>query len=299
MKDKETKGVALVSPTSAEALIGQAIQKGVDVGTMERLLAMRTQIKAEQAKEAFNRAMAAFQAECPTIVKTKEVRTRSGIVAYKYAPIESIVSQVKPYLQRNGFSYTTQIDLTEKGVRATCKVVHEAGHTEESSMEVPLGNKTDIMSQSQVTAAASTFAKRYAFCNAFGILTGDEDNDGAKFDDEPISDKAVPLVTYDDHEEESDIGEVILDVAKVFKPVTPLQSPPNPIKEKKNLYLANIAKWQQIKEIINNIVQVELDQTKEAYAQYILDNTGIVLKAANYDKIIDALTKIKHGEVEE
>ena len=26
-------------------------------------------------------------------------------------------------------------------------------------------------------AAAQTFAKRYAFCNAFGILTGDDDND--------------------------------------------------------------------------------------------------------------------------
>ena len=33
------------------------------------------------------------------------------------------------------------------------------------------------MSQTQVEAAALTFAKRYAFCNAFGILTGDEDTD--------------------------------------------------------------------------------------------------------------------------
>src|SRR5262249_52436437 len=34
-----------------------------------------------------------------------------------------------------------------------------------------------IMSQTQVVAAALTFAKRYAFCNAFGILTGNEDTD--------------------------------------------------------------------------------------------------------------------------
>jgi hypothetical protein len=33
------------------------------------------------------------------------------------------------------------------------------------------------MSQTQVEAATLTFAKRYAFCNAFGILTGDEDID--------------------------------------------------------------------------------------------------------------------------
>lgn len=44
-------------------------------------------------------------------------------------------------------------------------------------MEVPLGNKTQVMSDTQLYAAASTFAKRYAFCNAFGIMTGDEDNE--------------------------------------------------------------------------------------------------------------------------
>ena len=36
------------------------------------------------------------------------------------------------------------------------------------------------MSQTQVEAAALTFAKRYAFCNAFGILTGDEDTDAKR-----------------------------------------------------------------------------------------------------------------------
>ena len=46
-------------------------------------------------------------------------------------------------------------------------------------LPLPLGNKTRIMSQTQVEAAALTFAKRYAFCNAFGILTGDEDTDAS------------------------------------------------------------------------------------------------------------------------
>lgn len=160
-----------------EALIAQAIEKGVDVGTMERLLVMRRELKAEAAKEAFDTAMAKFQAECPTIVKTKEVKTRGGVVAYRYAPIESIVEQVRDALQRNGFSYKTNQELLPAGVKITIRVIHAQGHSEETSMEVPFGSKTDIMSQSQVAAAASTFAKRYAFCNAFGILTGDEDTD--------------------------------------------------------------------------------------------------------------------------
>jgi hypothetical protein len=53
---------------------------------------------------------------------------------------------------------------------------------------VPLGNKTQIMSDTQVTAAALTFAKRYAFCNVFGILTGDEDNEAILPKDKEIKD---------------------------------------------------------------------------------------------------------------
>lgn len=161
-----------------EDLIARAIDKAIPVDTMERLLVMAREVKADQAREAFNRSMAKFQSECPTIVKTKEVHTRTGTLAYKYAPIESIVEQVKPYLQSNGFSYSTNMEVLPAGVKVSCKVVHIDGHSEVSEMEVPLGERTNIMSASQVTAAASTFAKRYAFCNAFGILTGDEDNDG-------------------------------------------------------------------------------------------------------------------------
>jgi hypothetical protein len=171
----------VVHESSAEGLIQQAISAGTPVEVIERLLAMRSQLNAERAKKEFDEAMARFQEECPTIVKTKEVKTRSGQVAYKYAPIESIVQQVKGPLARNGFSYKTQIDTLPTGVKATITARHVGGHSEDTSMEVPLGTKTEIMSLSQVTAAASTFAKRYAFCNAFGILTGDEDTDGAEF----------------------------------------------------------------------------------------------------------------------
>lgn len=160
-----------------EVLIAQAIAKKVPVDTMERLLAMRRELRAEQAKEAFDSAMADFQAECPQIQKTKEVKTKAGKTAYKYAPIEAIVEQVKKLLKNNGFSYSVKTETKETGVKSTCVVKHIAGHSEEFSFEVPLGNKTEIMSASQVVAAALTFAKRYAFCNAFGIMTADEDTD--------------------------------------------------------------------------------------------------------------------------
>lgn len=264
MKKKEIKQEVAIMPqdNSAEALISQAIINKVDVGTMERLLAMRTQIKAEHAKESFNRAMANFQAECPMIEKTKPVYTKDGRLAYKYAPIESIVSQVNPYLKKHGFSYSTTMELKEKGVRVVCKVTHELGHSEESPMEVPFGSKTQIMSDSQVTAAASTFAKRYAFCNAFGILTGDEDVDGKSFDTSPIKDSDVPIVHIGGEEEEP----------KIQKPKI----------------ITELEKKSEIKKLIDKIVLVPLT-TKEEYEMWVKDQTNLVLHPDNYEQIIERL----------
>ena len=164
--------------TSPELLIAQAIDKGVSVETMERLLAMRRELKAEWAKEQFDAAMAKFQGECPVIKKKKEGgKTKAGTVAYKYAPLDDIVQQTKGLIEKNGFSYLIKTDVKEGKVKITCIVKHGAGHSEDTSVEMPLTTKTDIMSAPQQVAATITFAKRYAFCNAFGILTGDEDNE--------------------------------------------------------------------------------------------------------------------------
>lgn len=175
-----------------EALISKAIENNLPVETMERLLAMRKELKAEWAKEQFDKAMANFQSECPTITKTKEVHTKSGAMAYKYAPIESIIQQVKNPLQANGFSYSTKQEMLEGSVKISVKVTHSAGHSEVTEMTVPLGDQTAIMNKSQVVAAASTFAKRYAFLNALGIMTGDEDTDGIIPPEDPAPPEIKP-----------------------------------------------------------------------------------------------------------
>lgn len=193
MKKAETREVA-VKETSVSEFISQAIAQNLPVETMERLFDLRERVKAETAREAFIAAMAKFQSECPVIVKTKEVYTKGGGRAYAYAPIESIVSQVKDALKNNGFSYSTNMEMLEGAVKVSVKVQHVLGHSEVTEMTVPLGTKTLVMSDSQVVAAASTFAKRYAFLNAFGILTGDEDNDAR---DVEKTETAKPAIAED------------------------------------------------------------------------------------------------------
>ena len=179
--EKAQETVIMSAKNGAEMLIAKAIDKNVPVETMERLLVMRRELKAEWAKAEFDKAMSAFQSDCPIIKKTKSVKTNAGDLAYKYAPLESIVEQVKDILRKHGFSYSVDQPAAKQGyIKVALTVKHQSGHSEVTCVELPLGNKTRIMSQTQVEAAALTFAKRYAFCNAFGILTGDEDTDSKR-----------------------------------------------------------------------------------------------------------------------
>lgn len=190
---KETKAVAVAAPaapvitpnaSSAEALIGQAIDKNVPVETMEKLLAMRRELKAEAAKAAFDQAMSDFQSQCPTITKSKEVKDKHGNHRYNFAPIDVIVSEVRPLLKACGLSFGVNTKVEEKWVNVVVVVKHTMGHSEVSEFKVPV-DQDAYMSAPQKFAAALTFAKRYAFCNAFGILTGDEDNDAVDTDEPP------------------------------------------------------------------------------------------------------------------
>lgn len=225
----EVRQPEIIKDVSVENFISRALELSVPVETMERLFALRKDVKAEQAKEAFIEAMSKLQGECPVIKKTKEVKTKTGVVAYRYAPIDSIVEQVKDLLQKHGFSYSTQIHVQNVGVKAVCVVQHILGHSENYEMEVPLGNKTEIMSASQVVAAASTFAKRYAFCNAFGIMSGDEDIDGAdlpqsksnsstnkttgsKEQQKPVQQKAKPQWQIEQENQKREIAGLLKDI---------------------------------------------------------------------------------------
>lgn len=174
-QDPKTALMEVESADAATTLIARAIDKSVPIETMERLLAMRRELKAEAAREAFYLALAAFQSECPVIEKHKAVAGRDGKTRYHYAPLEDIVSQVKEILYKHGFSYTMHTEQKEGELTGICRAHHISGHTEETQLVVPVGS--EYMTKQQMVGAARTYATRYAFCNAFGILTGDEDND--------------------------------------------------------------------------------------------------------------------------
>ena len=184
---------------SVEKMITQAITSGVPVETMERVLAMRKELKAEYAKEQFDKAMSGFQSECPIIKRVKEgSKTKSGQLAFKYAPLEVIIKEVQPMMRKYNLSYNFKPIKNEQGklTDVRCYATHIDGYSDYSEMPVTEGGGTSLMSGSQISAANITFSKRYAFCNIFGIVTEEEDNE-QKLQENPDARPAVnriPLI---------------------------------------------------------------------------------------------------------
>ncbi len=166
------------APMPVESLLMAAVERGATVETLEKLLALSERVKAERARTAFFEALSAFQAECPVIPKTKTA-SGGGSYSYKYAPLDVIVATVSPLLREHGLSYRfdTAFEESPPAQVVTCIVHHRDGHSESSVFRTPV-DAGARMNDMQKSASAQTYAKRYAFCNALGILTGDEDNDG-------------------------------------------------------------------------------------------------------------------------
>ena len=168
-----------IAPIDPESLIAKAIESNVPVETLERLLAMRSELKAEQAKEAFYQALSDFQSECPIIKKTKQVKNKDGSVRYSYAPLDSIIEQISPFLNKHGLSYTTDTTQKKDGfVTAIVEIHHRLGYSKLSEFDIPIDDAA-FMNDAQKAASAFSFAKRYAVTNALGIMTGDMDDDAA------------------------------------------------------------------------------------------------------------------------
>lgn len=170
------KEVSKTDGGSVDSLITQAIQSNVSVETMEKLLNLREKVKRELAREEFVKALSRFQSDCPIIEKTKKVLSKDGSVRYQYAPLDSIINQIKTVLVSNELSYTWDTKNEDGFIISVATITHILGHSESSEFKVPI-DKGGFMTEPQKYASALTFAKRYSLCNALGIATADEDTD--------------------------------------------------------------------------------------------------------------------------
>lgn len=192
---------------SVTQLLHAAIQKGATAADLKELVALHERIADREAAEAFARAMAEFQAECPAIHQgsTAKIATKGGgSYSFTYAELEDIVEVVRPIAARHGFSFTWE-SVSEGGMLTTiCIVRHKLGASSRTPFTVPIENPS-AMNPQQKSGAALTFAQRRTLLLAFGIVTTETDPASVRaVDPTPINDDQFTTLQDLLHETKTD-----------------------------------------------------------------------------------------------
>lgn len=190
MTDDEIKREMQVLPPPPEtprepsplAIYAQAIDKGLSVEQLAGLLDLHERIEAKKAEAAYAAAMAAAQAEMPTIVcDAYNQQTKS-----KYAKLELIVKRIKPVYTKHGFSLEFGEGKADREghCRTTCIVGHAAGHSKPFYLDLPLDG-VGIKGNSNMTAihgrlSSDTYAQSRLLKKIFNLTIQDDptDDDG-------------------------------------------------------------------------------------------------------------------------
>lgn len=186
VKERQDITIAPVSTPVAMTpmeMLGQAVERGASVETLERLMSLNERWEAAQARKAFDEAMAAAKAEIPVITKNREVDFTSskGRTNYKHEDLAGIARIVDPILTSHGLSYRFRTSsLPNEPVTVTCIVSHRLGHSEENSLAAgrdETGNKNSI----QAVGSTITYLQRYTLKAALGLAaSADDDAKGAE-----------------------------------------------------------------------------------------------------------------------
>lgn len=167
------------SGVDVNALMMAALEKGEGaVAALEKLVELEGTVAKREAERIFGEQFAAFRRALPEIPRNKKGAVRDGR-AIMYADLETIQPIVDPILAEHGFFYrfTTEPSKDGQWLIVTCTLHHEAGHSEKSSMPVPM-TSIPKASKAQEATGTRTYGKRLALSDVLGIATTDE-ADGA------------------------------------------------------------------------------------------------------------------------
>lgn len=116
---------------------------------------------------ALAKALAAFQAEMPTVPKSQTADT--GKFRYTYASLADVSEAAMPLLAKHGLAFATVPEVAEQGRVLRGVLLHSSG--EQLTGVLPISG-TDMQS----IGSALTYGRRYLMGCLTGIVTDDDDD---------------------------------------------------------------------------------------------------------------------------
>jgi hypothetical protein len=116
---------------------------------------------------ALAKALAAFQAEMPTVTKnhTATVKSDKGSYSYTYAGLADVSEAAMPLLAKHGLSFST----LPSGQALVGMLLHESGESLTASL--PINGATP-----QQIGSSLTYMRRYLLGCMTGVVTDDDDD---------------------------------------------------------------------------------------------------------------------------
>ena len=189
-------------------MLNRAVSSGADIEVLEKLMGLQERWEKNQAKKAYDAAMAAAKAEIPVITKNRTVDFTSakGRTHYRHEDMAGIARIVDPILSKNGLSYRYRtMSEANAPINVTCIISHRDGHSEEITLSAgrdDTGNKNSI----QQIGSTITYLQRYTLKAALGLAASEDDDGKAATNGEPLTNEQIDNLTKLISESKSDIG---------------------------------------------------------------------------------------------
>ncbi len=198
-------------------MLDRALSSGAGIETLTKLMDLQERYEANEARKAFDKAIAEAKAEIPVIRKNRAVgydaKNGSSRTSYRHEDMAEIARTIDPILSKHGLSYRYRSQQEGNVVRVTCIISHRDGHAEEVMLTAgndTTGNKNSI----QAVGSTITYLQRYTLKAALG-LAASADDDGKSSENTPEDDRSV---TEDQVKElRALIEETQSDIAKICR----------------------------------------------------------------------------------
>lgn len=175
------RALATIAATTPMQMLDRAVQGGASIEVLTKLMDLQDRWEKNQARKAFDEALADAKAKIPPIIKNRQVGFESKKVQgsrtdYRHEDLAEIARTVDPILGEHGLSYRfrTTSNINEP-ITVTCIVSHRLGHFEENTLcagRDDSGNKNSI----QAVGSTITYLQRYTLKAALGLSASNDDD---------------------------------------------------------------------------------------------------------------------------
>lgn len=170
-------------PGYMPVILQMASMPNVDADKLMKLMELQERWEANEARKAFNDAMARFKENPPKISKNKHVKVTfkdgGGSMEYDHATLDEVTDSIIPALAAVGVRHRWEPEQKDGRVFITCVLSHNLGHSERTTLSGQIdnsGKKNPI----QAEMSTVTYLQRYTLLAATGLAAGlDDDGNGA------------------------------------------------------------------------------------------------------------------------